>query len=555
MKFIVTFFLSLHTLTSLAVSDSLVYILEKELQREYKGLSTTTIPPYYMAFRVTEVQDFQVLANMGNIESIRNNHHRVFTPEIRVGSFDLDNSREFQDGTEGLYVNTTRKDFLPLENNPMLIQKKIWNTVDRVYKVAVNRLEKIEANSQVSVQREDKSPDFTPITKKERYLEKKIPFSFDTIELKNKAKKYSELLRNNTDIVVGNVSIVYSMERKYFVSSEGTSVVYNLPRAYISVKASVKAEDGMEMSLSKTYFAYNPKDFPSNDIVESDIRKISSNLTALLSAPLVEPYSGPVILSPAAAGVFFHEIFGHRVEGLRLKNQNDGQTFKSKIGQLVLPSHFTVKSLPRLQHFENNALNGYYPYDDEGVASCDVTVVQNGILKNFLMTRSAIEGFTTSNGHARAIDGLLPVSRQSNLVIETSKPKTDEELRKLLIEEIRRQGKTYGYYFAEVSGGFTATSALSPNAFNVTPTLVYRVYADGRADELVRGVNLVGTPLAMFSQITEAGNKTEIFTGTCGAESGGIPVTAISPSLLVTRIELQKKPKNSTLKPILSRPN
>jgi TldD protein len=221
---------------------------------------------------------------------------------------------------------------------------------------------------------------------------------------------------------------------------------------------------------------------------------------------------------------------------------------------VLLPS-LNVYSNPELKSFDNQDLAGYYEYDDQGEKGQKVSIVEKGILKNFLMSRTPITGFSKSNGHGRSMYGMQPVSRQSNLIAETIQPQTYEEMRKELIRLAKEQNKSYGYLFDEVVGGFTTTGRYSPNAFNVTPTLVYRVYTDGRSDELVRGVNLIGTPLSMFSQIVQAGGKSEIFNGVCGAESGNVPVSAISPVLLVKQIETQKKAKSTERSIILPRPD
>ncbi|MDR1951649.1 MAG: TldD/PmbA family protein, partial [Bacteroidales bacterium] len=255
-----------------------------------------------------------------------------------------------------------------------------------------------------------------------------------------------------------------------------------------------------------------------------------------------------------AAGVFFHEIFGHRVEGLRLKSEEDGQTFKKKVGEVVLNKDFSVIFDPTIMFYKGLPLNGSYKYDDEGVKGEKVVVVDKGVLKNFLMTRTPIANFPKSNGHARAQVGFQPVSRQSNLIVETTKPYTDAQLREMLIEETKKQDKEYGYLFNRVTGGFTMTGRFMPNSFNVTPLEVYRVFVDGRPDELVRGVDLVGTPLAMFSQIEAAGDTYGNFAGTCGAESGGIPSGCCSPALFVKQIEMQKKDKAQNRPPLLERP-
>jgi predicted Zn-dependent protease len=283
-------------------------------------------------------------------------------------------------------------------------------------------------------------------------------------------------------------------------------------------------------------------------------REMSQMLSDLKNAPVAESFTGPAILSPEAAGVFFHEIFGHRVEGSRLKQESDAQTFKRKIGEQVLPTHISVSFDPTVKHFQNTPLAGNYKFDDEGVRGQRVDVVQKGILRNFLMSRTPIEGFAHSNGHGRAQIGAAPISRQSNLLVESTQSYSHQDLIQQLRDEAKKQGKAYAYYFKDVAGGFTNTTRFSPNAFNVTPLVVYRVYTDGRPDELVRGVNLVGTPLAMFSQIEACGSDYAVFNGMCGAESGQIPVACVSPSLFVKQIETQKRPKGQSQAPYLPKP-
>ena len=179
--------------------------------------------------------------------------------------------------------------------------------------------------------------------------------------------------------------------------------------------------------------------------------------------------------------------------------------------------------------------------DDEGTPAERVTVVEHGVLRNFLMSRSPIEGFARSNGHGRREHGNDAVSRQGNLIVESEKVVPYERLREMLIEECVKQGKPYGLIFDDISGGFTMTGRGGPQAFKVLPLYVTRVYADGRPDEVVRGVDIVGTPLTSFSKIIMAADDADVFNGTCGAESGWCPVSAVSPSLLVSEIEVEKR--------------
>jgi len=176
------------------------------------------------------------------------------------------------------------------------------------------------------------------------------------------------------------------------------------------------------------------------------------------------------------------------------------------------------------------------------------------VLKTFLMSRSPIKGFEGSNGHGRRQPGLEVVSRQSNLIVESSNAVPEAQLRQMLIAEAKRQNKPYGLYFRDITGGFTTTGRGGLQAFKVIPVIVYRVYADGRPDELVRGADIVGTPLASFSKILATSNKSEVFNGYCGAESGSVPVSAVSPSILVSEIEIEKKAKSNDRPPLLPEP-
>jgi hypothetical protein len=175
-------------------------------------------------------------------------------------------------------------------------------------------------------------------------------------------------------------------------------------------------------------------------------------------------------------------------------------------------------------------------------------------LKNFLMSRMPVKNFDHSNGHGRRQPGLMPTGRQGNLIVTSTNTVPDSELRKKFIEEIKKQGKPYGLYFDDIQGGFTLTGRSSPQAFQVLPVMVYRVYADGRPDELVRGVDIVGTPLLSLNNIMVTGDTMQVFNGICGAESGQIPVAAAAPAMLFSEIEVQKRRRGTERPPILPPP-
>jgi predicted Zn-dependent protease len=340
----------------------------------------------------------------------------------------------------------------------------------------------------------------------------------------------------------------------YFVNTEGTRIVEGRGFARVMISASAKATDGTDVGTFDTFEAVGPDGLPDDKTLLAAIDRVANDASALLKAPEAEPYVGPAIFSGRASGVFFHEIFGHRIEGHRQKDESEGQTFTKSVGTKVLPDFLSVVFDPTRRKIDGVDLNGWYDYDDEGVKGQPVLAVDKGVLKTFLMSRSPIKGVDHSNGHGRRQPGREPESRQSNLIVESTNAVSDARLRQMLIDEVKKQGKPYGLYFKDITGGYTTTERNGPQAFKVIPVIVYRIYPDGRPDELVRGADIEGTPLASFNKILATSDKTEVFNGYCGAESGFVPVSAVSPAILVSEIEIAKKAKSNDRPPLLSEP-
>jgi len=539
-------------------ADSLMTTIDAELRREMEALRKQNQPPYYLAYRIDDSWTTSLHSSFGSLTSNAANHNRAMITDIRVGDYDLDNTHVSEDPDERDYTNGMANiSHLPLENHLKAIQYAVWRETQESYRKALEGYRKIKNNQKKKDESNTPTADFskeTPAVYSDPSPQT-IESFIDQAAWAERIKRLSAPFVNEPDIIEGEASLQAGVERKYFLSSEGSRIAQNRTFVYLHINGSIRAEDGDIVPLYQSYFAFDPAHLPSEEAVLRDVNDMIAKLKRLRTAPMAEPYSGPAILYARAAGVFFHEIFGHRVEGHRLKDKTDGQTFKDKLKEQVLPKTLSVVFDPTLQNFNGQALNGYYQYDDEGVPGQKVTVVEKGILKTFLMSRSPIESFSKSNGHGRGQADNEAVSRQSNLIIENEKVVSMKDLRKMLINECKKQKRPYGYLFADVVGGFTTTQRYMPNAFNIFPTEVYRVYTDGRPDELVRGVDLIGTPLAMFAEITAADDNRQVFTGFCGAESGSVPVTAISPSLFVKRIETQRKPVAQIDKAILEKPH
>ncbi len=287
--------------------------------------------------------------------------------------------------------------------------------------------------------------------------------------------------------------------------------------------------------------------------IAARVDKVIADLTALRAAPVADPYEGPAILEGPAASVFFHEVFGHRIEGHRQKDEGEGQTFAKQIGQRIMPEWLDVYDDPTIARLAGVDLNGFYRVDDEGVPAQRASLVEHGVLKTFLLGRSPTRGFVHSNGHGRRSIAHSPVSRQANLVAVPARTVDRATLQKMLVDEVVRQHKPYGLVFRELDGGFTMTSRFEPQSFKLLSIMVSRVYPDGH-EQLLRGADLEGTPLAALGDILAAGDDMQTFDGYCGAESGFVPVSSSSPSLLVAHVEVAKKAKERGKPPILPGP-
>ncbi|MBK9248077.1 MAG: hypothetical protein IPM69_08200 [Ignavibacteria bacterium] len=526
--------------------------LKAELQRTMTDLQSQKNPPYFLSYSVTETQTVRISASFGKIELDEAPKVRILDIDLRVGDYKTDNTHTIR-GSRFEFGGSGRGVELPFSDDEQTLRSVIWANTDRQFKKAVERYGKVLTNKAVKVKEEDSSADFS-FERPNQYSEQGATFVIDTAAWRERLKRLSEMFSVEPEIYQGKVYFQADILTKYFISSEGTELQTSEPNVRVFAQAITKADDGMSLPLYRSYFAFTPDRLPPETEMANDIRQMIALETKLRSAPLTETVSCPAILSGEASGVFFHEIFGHRVEGHRQKDPNSSQTFKSFVGKKILPDFIDVVFDPTIKTLAGRDIVGFFKYDDEGVLGQKVVAVKDGIFQNFLMSRSPIENFITSNGHGRKQAGYKSVSRQSNLLVQAKKQVPFDSLKTLLREECKKQNKEYGLYFVEISGGFTFTNRTIPNAFNVQPLVVYKIYADGREDELVRGVDLIGTPLTTFNNIVVAANDLGIFNGVCGAESGGVPVSASSPSLFVSTIEVQKKQKSQAKPPLLPSP-
>lgn len=536
-----------HASANANAEPPLLSIMQQELDRAMATLSKADPAAYFVSYSVTEVFGSVIIANNGAIMSALGRHERVASIAVRVGSQAFDN-------THGGNRFGSFSTLIPLEDQPDAIARDLWLNTDRLYKRSAQTYDAVKTNAKVQAAEEDASPDFSTEKPLVAIGTRAVPIKYDQQEWENKLRRYSAIFNNYPEIESSALILLADAPTKYFVSSEGARVVSSRPLIRIMAIATTHADDGMELVRAETFEASAIDQLlPEREII-ARIEKIALDLKQLRTASIVEPFHGPALLSGRAAAVFFHEVVGHRLEGQRQRGLDEGQTFTKKVNQAVLPSFLSVEDDPTLRTIEGVELSGRYDYDEEGRPSERVELISGGILKQFLMSRLPIKGFLRSNGHGRAQVGMSPAGRQGNLIVRSSNSVPDDKLRARLIEEIKKQKKPYGLYFEDIAGGFTMTMRGMPQSFQIKPLMVWRVYPDGRPDELVRGVDIIGTPLTALGRIMLTGQKLQVFNGECGAESGFVPVAAAAPAMLFSEIEVQKTAQGRDRPPILPPP-
>jgi predicted Zn-dependent protease len=506
------------------------------------------MPPYFLSYSVSDASFVTIRAQYGGLVDSAASRARVADVQVRVGEPRLDNTHGEHRGSA---VNSLQ---LPLGDDREALARSLWLATNTGYGTALDNYLRVQTEAEVRAKEEDTSPDFSQEQPQTHIGSVAPAVVVDRAAWEPRVRALSKVFREYPEVYQNMVLLSVQNETDYYASSEGSQIVTPHTQARLVAIAITRADDGMDLFRERTFEAETVEGLPGQAELEAAMRELGQSLEALRKAPVTEPFDGPAILSGRAAAVYFHEVLGHRLEGQRQRGDEEGQTFTKDVGQEVLPKFLSVADDPTQTQFGNTWLSGSYAYDDEGQKARRVDLIEDGVLKTFLMSRLPIASFSSSNGHGRAETGHVPTGRQGNLIVTSTKSVPEAELRKELIAEAKKQGKPFGLYFEDISSGFAVTTRSSPQAFSVVPLVVWRVYVDGRPDELVRGVSIVGTPLAAMKSILATGDKSEVFNGECGAESGTIPVSAVAPAMLLSDLETQKQEQGTARPPILAIP-
>jgi len=525
-----------------AMSDELTRSMAKLRLEGYED-------PYFISYQIKDNTFYEIEAKYGAIVSSTENRIRRLFVDVRVGDYEFDNSVK---GRSGGALPFSGAASVPIDDNPDAIRTVLWQVTDYAYKDALTQY----LNKKAGHVQEVKDEEIGSFTKEASHVfyGPELTFTFDPGKWEKIARDVSAVYKDYRDILDADIAVTAQKETIYFVNTEGTRYIRDEILYSIDAQVSARADDGKIIENYRNLYYVSPGDIPPPDELEKNVREMVEETLLMRNARALQPLTVPALLEPEAAGVVFHEALGHRLEGERQIDDDEGQTFKEKIGRKIIPEFLTVVDDPSMNNFEGTHLMGYYPFDDQGIPGQRVVLVENGVLKNFLLSRTPVKGFDKSNGHGRASYGISPMARMSNTIVESSAEYPREKLKEMLIEEVRKQNKPFGLLIKSMRGGETNTSSYNFQAFRGTPLVLYKVDPKTGEETPVRDIEIVGTPLVTINKIIATGDDYAVFNGFCGAESGYVPVSTIAPSILVSEMEFQRESSKKEKPPLLPPP-
>jgi predicted Zn-dependent protease len=511
--------------------------------------------PYFLSYQVKETRSEVIAGRFGAIYQDDSRMSRRAFVDLRVGSYQLDSSGR-DDGTsflgsEGQTYFASRE--APVDDDPEALRNTLWLLTDERYKEALSSWFKKKSRGVYRADDPERAPSFSR-EDPQSHVDAPAPFPLDRSRWRDEVRSLSAAFRAHPALFDSAVRISADRIVRWFTSSEGSALVTEETIYGLHLLGASRAVDGQLLEGSRDFYARTEAGLPSPGRLREEAAALAAELEALRGAPVIDPYTGPALLAPEATGVLFHEAVGHRLEGERQDDDKEGQTFKGQIGKPVLPSFLSVVDDPTRLRLGATDLNGSYRFDDQGVPAQRAELVENGVLRSYLLSRRPAKPFVRSNGHGRAQGAQQPAARMGNLFVSSTRTAPLEELKRMLVAEARRQGKPYALVIRDITGGNTNTASYGYQAFKGTPRLVTRIDVATGKEELVRGVELVGTPLTSVNKLVATSEETRVFNGYCGAESGYVPVSTVAPWALVSEIEMQRVARANERSPVLPAP-
>lgn len=528
-------------------ADVVLRALVDELQRDHSGLALEGLErPYFIEYALADSSRASVSATLGAVTSRNEYRNRSLRTDVRVGSYELDNTN-FRSGGYSFFgrAGSSSGAAMPIQDDYHAIRQAIWWATDRDYKAVVEALVQKKAIMESKLI-EDKPPDFSreqPVVN----FDERAPVELDLAAMEAIATVVSAVFCDYPEVQNSNVTLSAGGGNRYLVNTEGTRLRFAGLRCVLSVSATVQADDGMKLSDSFLIFGNTPDDLPPPEQVIQRCHDMAARLLALKNAPVLTSYSGPVLFEAEAAARVFARQFGYSFAGgQRAVGSRAGpDDFANKLNRRILPRFMNVVDDPTLEEIEGVPVLGHYEYDDQGVPAQPVTLVENGRLRALLMSRNPSREFTQSNGHGRGFMG-QPRAAVGCLVVTADEGLDAATLRQELLEAAADEGLECALRIASLGGVGDSAGRFGGEGFS--PLVMYKVYPDGR-EELVRGAEIARIDLKAFKRILAAGDTPYVYN-TPASEGQTYAV----PALLFEELDLAKVDRDYDKPPILLSP-
>ncbi|MGH9714517.1 MAG: metallopeptidase TldD-related protein [Candidatus Acidiferrales bacterium] len=557
-----------------ADSDQTLRAMHDELERSRERLQIEGVEkPFYIEYRLIDVDDRSVTASFGALVSSTTTRNRFMSVDVRLGDYHLDSSNFIsEDGFQGFLGSTGE---VGIDRDYNSLRQDLWLATDQAYKEAATQMSLKQAFLR-SLTKPPEIDDFwqAPAVVK---LDPRLQPDWTTRHWEDEARAAAAVLRNFPQLYGSRVNYHLIYVTTYLMNSEGTTVRTSRSLAAIEAALDTQADDGMPLHNFYSLYVARPSDLPDPAAVSKAIAQSGSELMQLRASPLVPDYTGPVLFDPQAAGSALAQMLAPSLSGARpplsmmrafdqiIERMGGRSEWTGRVGTRVLPPSVTLVDDPTLKEAQGKLLQGNYEMDDEGVKAQRVSIVENGILKNMLMSRRPGPDFLASNGHARSANFSTPQPLSSNLFFQSNDALKSADLRKKFLDACRADGHEWCIEvkrmdnpalsairqddFSEFIGGIAGGIASGERM----PLMIYRVYvADGR-EELVRGGRIEGLTLRSIRNMLGIGDDAAVFSymqnpaggfagtalGAFGAAEGGIPSTVVSPSFLLEEVEIR----------------
>ncbi len=526
--------------------NTLDVAVSSEMGRAMKELHEPGYPlPYYIGITGTDMDDVNSECDMGALNWSEHWEGRIITPDVRVGSYAFDNHPNPEpQGFIGSWVSQ--------DDNLFALRHDLWLGLDESYKRGAADFLRKEALRVRNGKREYDTDDLSH----EKPVRVAIPsggaFSdgISQEKMNDLCRRASAVFRSSPALIQGNVSLEHRHEDSRFYNSEGSDVHLNEDITRMELTASLVSPDGMRLYSSRSFVALSSATLPPADKMISEAGEMISDLNQLREAHSTSPFGAPALIDPSIASAIALSL-GLTLSGEEERNSSGAQIFRGKMGKIVFSKELSLVDDPGASVFNGVPLVGGYSYDAEGVPAQKVTLVAHGLLKGFLLSRYPVIGFLHSNGHARADAGYWPKGLPSNLFLRATHAVSHEKLIAQLMRASRQEGKSYGLWIRRARGFVQENSASGEESLRVMPELLYLVDSKTGKLTLVRGLDMVGTPLGLLSHVLEEGSDMRA----SGHLVQWVPISVVAPSLLLSQVELQRSKEAPVKPPILPPPS